>query len=214
LKMELGKIIEQMEKGMAASPKTASAVETAPATTDAALKQSLVHVLEAATEKTAAEAQPTSALGGLKKMAADLAGTEKSAEIAHMQVCGAAFADAAVAKMAMYEAQIQQKTAAVQEPMIAGALASVDDATLKTAAEQGYADTVEAIQQTKQAELQELEKAASAGNVEAQNVLQKVAEEEFQAGQNSALNEVHNLAADQFIKGAQEVTVLLDRLGQ
>jgi len=57
--------------------------------------------------------------------------------------------------------------------------------------------------------LDELVKQAEAGDPQAQEYLQKIATEMYEAGQSAALEEVHKTASEEFLKGAGEVQVLV-----
>ncbi len=182
--MDLQSVIQAMETGDGQT-KTAAEAPSAESTN-----------LDAALEKAAAPVAPASpvaevdAVEALMKSASELAGTEKESEIAHAALCGQAFADGAISKLAAYDAQVQQ--AALQEPKIAAMAApiapapaaEVDDELIKAAAEAGYQET-----------------------------LQKVAEE-YKSGHDTALQEVHNKAATEFLKGAGEVEALCELAAQ
>jgi len=88
--------------------------------------------------KTAAPVEDNAdAVDALTKVAARLMGADQDAQVAEAQMLGNAFADAAISKLASFEAQVAEKTAAVQP-----ATAGVDPDTLvKIAAEIGYQDT-------------------------------------------------------------------------
>ncbi|RKY28715.1 MAG: hypothetical protein DRP83_00005, partial [Planctomycetota bacterium] len=90
---------------------------------------------------------------------------------------------------------------------------------VKIAAQQGHADATAALEeQQKEASdaetLQEIVKLAEFGNQEAQAFLQKLAAEEYDRGKEAALEEVHNTAAQEFLKGAAEVQVLVNLANQ
>lgn len=194
--MELAQLLDQMEKGVS-SEKTAS---VSIKSGDEALKESLAETLAATTQEAEKTASASSdPVDDLKKIAADLAGTEKSAELEHAKALGSAFADAVLNKFAAYDAELR-KTASQTTPEL--------EEAIKAAAAQGYQDT-NAVLQQQSPYLDQLEKAAAAGDPNAQAQLQKIAEEEYTAGQNQALEDVHNLAATEFMKGAMEVGELL-----
>jgi hypothetical protein len=195
--MELARLIDQMQKGTV-SEKTASVGNEK--TPDESLKQALGQSLDTATktaEKTASANDPVS---DLMKIAGQLAGSDMAQEVEQARMCGSAFAEAAINKLAAYEAALQQVALENQT------------AEAKTAAEYGYQAASGVLAQRNQRA--ELEKAAAAGNPQAYAMLQKIAAEEYTAGQNTALEEVCKLASAEFIKGAKEVDVLLSRLSQ
>lgn len=196
-KMELAQLLNQMDHGVA-SEKTAS--ESGAVSDDDALKTSLAETLD----KTAQEAENVASASSnpvddLKKIAADLAGTEKDAEIEHAKALGLAFADAAINKFAAFEAELSSISNKA-EPELQEAL--------KVAAAQGYTDTAAVLQQQNPS-IEQWEKAANQGDPQAQAYLQKLAEDEFVAGQNQALEDVHSMAANEFMKGAMEVDALI-----
>ena len=89
------------------TPKQEKTASEAPKV-DVPLKDALTDALKG-TEKKAEEKSP---VDDLLKVAADLAEQEKTAEVKHAEICGAAFADAAVQRFAAFDAQL--KTAAAQ----------------------------------------------------------------------------------------------------
>lgn len=161
--------------------KSASALEAAPSAQQTNLDAALEKVAGAVPVAVAA---PVDAVAALMKTANDLAGTEKEAEIAHSALCGQAFADGAIAKFAAYDAQAQQAAPILKEaaPIAPfGAPSHLsDDDAVKAAAEQGYR--------------------------EAQN---KIAAD-FKDGYDAALQQVHDTAASEFLKGAAEVEVMVE----
>ena len=198
--MELAKLIEKLEVGKT-SEKTASENPSTETNLKTALTDSLKAVAPA-TEKIASA--DTDAMESLKKIASELAGTDKQAELAQVNALASAFADTVLTKFAAYEAKL---------PGIAGGtseqIPELVDA-LKTAAAQGYTDTTQALQGGDP--LAELEKAAAAGNPQAVAQLEKFAAEQFDAGQDQALADVQTRAANEFVKGAQEISVLIQHL--
>lgn len=194
--MELAKLIDQMQKGTM-SEKTASISTKTP---DESLKNALGQSLDAATKTAEKTANVNDPVSDLMKTAAKLAGSDMAQEVEHARICGSAFAEAAINKLAAYEAALQQ--------------VALEDAntSYKTAAMRGYDDTTQTLQSQNQ--IVELEKAAAAGNYQAQATLQKIAAEEYTVGQNTALQEVHKIASQEFLKGAAEVGVLLSKLSK
>jgi len=199
--MELEQLIKKLEVGKT-SEKTASEKPSTEANLKNALTDSLGAVAPAI-EKTASE--DSDAVETLKKIASDLAGLDKQAEEAHVTSLANVFADTVMNKFAGYTAALPPTVDATpaQTPELVDAL--------KTAATQGYADTVQALQGSS---IEEWEKAAAAGNPQAIAQMEKFAAEQFDAGQDQALADVQGQAAQEFIKGAQEVGVLLQHLEQ
>jgi hypothetical protein len=112
----------------------------------AAEKNPTKQTLEEVVKKVAADMTPAAvatapgssadAVATLSKVAASLLNADKEAQFAEAQMLGAAFADAAITKLASFEAQIaSEKTASS-----AGNSADLD-ALIKIAAEIGYQDT-------------------------------------------------------------------------
>ncbi len=196
--MELAKLIEKLEVGPT-SEKTASDAPSTETNLKTALTDSLAGIAPATEKVASAE---TDAVESLKKIASDLAGTDKQAEVAQVTALASAFADTVLNKFAAYDAALPQVN---EDP------SELVDA-LKTAAAQGYSDTAQALQGGEGDPLMELEKAAAAGDPEAYAVLEKYAAEQFDAGQNQALADVQAQAASEFVKGAQEISVLIQHL--
>lgn len=217
--MNLDQVLEQMK---ASEPTIKTAAAPAPVSNNALLD---------ALHKTAAPAsQPAGkgdAVDDLMKMASELAGTERELEIAHAAACGGAFADTAIAKFAAYDAQVASmpKQAAVYDNSdelvkqaaeigYADVVAELqgmnkqasDDEIVKQASEMGYADVVTELQ--KQASDDELVKQAAA--VGYQDTQVKLAEE-YKAGQEQALVDVHNVAVGEFLKGAAETELMVNQ---
>jgi len=144
--------------------------------------------LDTALEKTAAPVNPASpdAVDSLLKMASMLAEQEKQAELVHAAQCGRVMADAMLEAFASADALA--KTAALQDEQAKYAAyaqpagATYDptlDAMIKAASEAGYNETRE-----------------------------KIAAEQFQEGQQAALDAVYKTAQEEFLKGDAEVETL------
>lgn len=185
------------------SEKTASDTTTQPAAKSAAdvAKESLEATLKQAVqnEKTASS-NPSDPVEALIKEAQRLAEDQKTAELIHVRNCGRAFADAAGEAWASQT----NKVAQVQQPVI-----PEDDSMLKQAAEQqGYIDTMTKVA-AEQGYVDVMQKAAAEQGYA--DTTQKVAAEQYKEGQASALEDVRNAAAQEFLKGAQEVEVLISQ---
>jgi hypothetical protein len=141
-------------------------------------KGALISALEKIqTSETVKTAAPNTAdpIEALFKVANELAGAEKEAEAAQAYICGAAFADGAIAKFAAYDAIVKEEAANQAIALMQQEKTASDTQELeKVAMEQGYADAIALMQQ---------EKTAS-------------------EGYNQALLEVKDTAMREFIKGA------------
>jgi len=212
--MEFGKLIESIQANDTEKTAAAPAEET-----DAG------KALEAALEKVAASAPqeaPNAAdpVDDLMKIAADLAGTEKEAELQHAALLGHAFADAAIGTWAAYDAELS-KAASEQG-------AEVNE-QVKQAALQGYQDTVAALNrgvpQEKVAgeseEIEHLVKQAEAQGYSREDVYNalnelstKTASEQFVMGQQAAVDEVYAAAYNEFMKGAAVCATVIQAVNE
>lgn len=184
--MEIAQIMKRLEESEQASNagiKTAAARPQTGPTSDA-LRNELRQALSAvSTEKTASHAQPSQApVAGLVKMASDLVNAEEEALLKQAQVYGAAVCDGFMARYAQYEqaANTVAPVASVKTAQVDGdfqKFASENPELVKEAYDLGY--------RTKMA------------------ALQKEAEEQFEAGYNDTLNEVHKTAAAIYKHGAE-----------
>lgn len=206
--------------------KVASVQDVSQVGTQAALQQVL---FEAGQEKVAS-VMSNDPIEDLKKMAQDLADADKSAELVQIKLAGRAFADSAMEQWAAADAALKvasvsqqaddgaeiaailkeasdlgyiethQKIAAesgapIDAPLEQAAVQGYQDTTVKVAAEIGYTDT-------------QLKVAAEIGYADTQ---QKVAAESFDAGQQDAIKEAHANATGEFIRGAQEATIFIQK---
>ena len=240
--MELSQILERMEqkasKSASAKIEKTAAVST-PA--EATLKQALNEILKASggTEKTAS-APRMSPQEALMKQAELLVGSEKQAEVEHAKILGLAFADAAITKWAAYDAQLKHFAAQEEKSAAAGYYqtrkiaegemdyASMPPEQVQALAEQGDPGAIAFLQQMmgqagqggdpgamegkSAAEMYSIKVAASQGNPQAINYLNKLAAAEYEQGQSQALNEIYQTAASEFLKGAAETNILLQQL--
>lgn len=198
--MDLDKVIAQLESQD--RQKTASA----PLSVDARLQSVLAETLE----KTAASVTPPSAVedpvAGLMKMASELAGVEKESELALANMLGQAFADGAIAKFASYDAQVKIAMAQQEND-------GQEEYLLKSAADQGYADAMQMVQQAQQDKLAGMDDeslvkmAAEQGYSDA---MQKIAEVQYEDGYNNQVQEIHKVACQEFLRGAAETEMLLN----
>lgn len=195
--MDLQQVIAQLE----AQDQTKTAAAVPPASVEARLQGALAETLE----KTAASVNPPTAaddpVAGLMKMASELAGSEKEAELALANMLGQAFADGALAKFAAYDAQVK----------IAMAQQSSGEPTedlLKQAAEYGYNLAVQQMQEQQGSSNDLLMKQAAEAGYNA--VVEKVAASQFEDGFNTEVANIHKVACGEFLKGAAETEMLLN----
>ena len=205
--MELQQLIGQFNSEGPSSEKTASEGGATATTNTDELQGALNELLEEGQQKEAAAAEGNP-VEGLMKLAEELTDLDKEAEESHVRNLAVAFADSAHRRWS----ELNEKVGSViQDDALADAV--------KLAALQGHADATAALEgQYKEAseeeQFEQIVKLAEAGDPEAQEFLQKVAAEEYEAGQEAALEEVHKTASAEFLKGAGEVQVLIDLANQ
>ena len=186
--MEIAQILERLERSEQASQagvKTAS-VKTAMASPSAdALRNELRQALSTVTTKTAETQTKTASqapIAGLVKMASDLVDAEEEALMKQAQVYGAAICDGFMARYAQYEqaadtvAPQQTKTAAINDGDFQK-FAQANPELTKEAYDLGY--------RTKMA------------------ALQKEANDQFEAGHNDTMEEIHKLASAVYKHGVE-----------
>jgi len=222
--MLVDKILEEIEAG----EKLASQATPDPA---ASAERTLSNALGETLNKVASQAAPAAGnpAQDLYKMAERVMESEKQGEVQQAALCGRAFAHAAINEFAAYDNAA--KTAAAQtvlQPVVGYAEQAVkvaaSDNELMKAAELGYQDAARRVQEeaqaqgvSKEAQMETklasvniddgvLEKMAQVGYAQTQ---EKVAAEQYEQGYNSCMTEVRDRAAEEFIKGAQEVDALL-----
>jgi hypothetical protein len=173
--------------------KEASQNEPAGSEKTSTAQQELMNALHRVvqSEKTA-EATPakdTSAVDTLVKMASDLAGTEQQALVKEAHLYGAAVADGFVARLNQYDQSLDAagiKTASAEGEFVPSEedfvkFAEANPDLVQQAMEQGYADTLQRIDQVKTAAAADvvLEKIASTPEGQAEiEILQKLASTE------------------------------------
>lgn len=219
--MELQQLINSIETSPESQEKVASAGNAAGALA-AALEKT------ASTEDVAAPvaAHSGNAVNDLMKVAEQMVGTEKQAEVAHMQLLGQVFADSAISKFASYDAQAREAAAidaqlALQQEQVkmASAQQMQGEGLMKIAAEQGYADVVAALgeEQEKVAAAQQEEElmkiAAEIGYSDVAEGLQKEAAD-AQAGYDAGLQEIHDACCGEFLKAAAVTEMVLNKYQQ
>lgn len=205
--MELQQLIEQFNSEGPGSEKTAGEEGAAKTVNTDELKGALGELLEDGQRKEAAAAEGNP-IDGLMKMAEELTDLDKEAEEAHVRNLGIAFADSAHRRWNELNEKIGN---ALDDSPLADAV--------KIAAAQGYNDANAALDEQQkfasdEEQFEQIIKLAEAGNPEAQQYLQKLAAEEYEAGQQAALEEVHKTASLEFLKGAGEVQVLVQLANQ
>ena len=168
--------------------------QTSKTATEAAQEALVSSLKQIVSQEKVASDNTTDPVDALIKEAQRLAEDEKTAEVIHMRQMGAAFADAAAETWARQTSKIAQanpnysveKTAAEDESMLReAATKGYNDTMMKVAMESGYAQTME-----------------------------KIAAEQYNAGQNAALEDVREKAASEFYKGAHEVDILLSQMNR
>jgi len=217
--------LDQLLGDIENAEKTASA-QADPKTGDqAAAQTALKDVLdEAQQSKTASAGGSEDPVDALMKMAEELVESEKEAEVVLAAQCGRAFGDAFLEQIASADAAAKvaaaQYSTGVSDPQISDAQAAD---MLKQAAATGYervqrqlapANDLEEVVKVAAAQGQEeelLKLAAQEGYDAAVAAMQKEAAPTFDTGQQQALQEVHDVCAAEFMKGAQEVAMFANR---
>jgi hypothetical protein len=231
--MNFDTLLETLENS--GTEKTAAAQSTQGP--DRALQAALQSTLAKSASISGPSPLASSPIDDLEKLAEEIAGTEKEAEVIHAANMGRAFADAAINEFSVANAKVAQFQAQMPVAPIAPA-APVDgevDNAIKLAAEIGYSDAKEAVAETvfteklasasSSYEKDELIKiAAQAGREDLliksaaekgyQDTQVKIAEAQYTQGENDALREVHKVASDEFLKGAQEANILIAKARQ
>ncbi len=207
--MEFGKLIESIQAND--GEKTAAAP---PEETDAG------KALEAALEKVAASAPQENPSAGdpvddLMKIASDLAGTEKEAELQHAALLGHAFADSAIGTWAAYDAELSKKASEqgveVNEQVKEAALRGYHDTVAALNAPNGEkvaSDDLEVEALVKQGEAQGYTREQV--HAALQDLSTKTAEDQFVMGQQAAVDEVYASAYNEFVKGAAVAATVID----
>lgn len=185
--MEIAQIMQRLEDSKAADTagiKTAAALASSTAPSAEALRTELRQVLSQARGETKTASAPPvqgNPAGDLVKMASDLANAEEEALLKQAQVYGAAICDGFMTRYAQYEAAAgevvldQPKTAAVTSDF--QKFAQENPELAKEAYDLGY--------RTKMAELQ------------------TQANEQFSAGYQDTMQEVHKIASTLYKHGAE-----------
>jgi predicted DNA binding protein len=163
--------------------------------TEAAQEALITSLKQVVAQEKTASSNTSDPVEALIKEAQRLAEDEKTAEVIHMRQMGAAFADAAAETWARQTSKI---ASAQPENYSQEKLAAEEQSLLQQAAEKGYNDTMTKV-------------AMETGYSQA---MEKIAAEQYNAGQNAALEDVREKAAQEFFKGAQEVDVLLSQLNR
>lgn len=186
----LAGIRESQSAEKTASEKPASApVSEKTAAPRAQLVSALNDALNASgNEKVASEGNPVS---DVMKIASEVAATEKEAAIKEAQLLGAAFADAAVARLAEWNktaAALPQAPAQTTAPAAFGKFASENPELVKQAHQMGYE--------------------------QARAELEKRANDVYVQGYNDTVTKIHKTAAFEFYKAAAVTSQILDATAQ
>lgn len=217
--MLIDKVLAQMEE---AEKKASAAAPDPTKTAESQLSSALGETLQ----KVASQAAPAAGdpAKDLFKLAEDIVSSEMDREVKQAALCGRAFAHGAIEEFAAYDAAA--KTAAAQAAPMQGGVTQLaeqavkvaaSDAELQKAAELGYQDASQRIQQEAQIQAETklasvnmdenvLEKIAQVGYAQTQ---EKIAAEQFQQGYSDCLTEVRDRAAEEFFKGAMEVDYVI-----
>lgn len=195
--MKIDRILAGIRESQAAEKQ---ASETpAPTATPAAEKTasnqsalvSAMHDALTGTEKAASEKTPAaSPVDDVMKVAADMASAEKEAALKEAQILGAAFADAAVARLSEWN-----KTAAAM-------LQSVP----AVQAVPGNADFGKFAQQNPEL----VKQAAQLGYEKAKADLEKQAEDSYVQGYNDTVEAIHKTASLEFLKAASVTAQIIE----
>jgi len=182
--MKIDRILAGIRESQAAE-KTAGAAPVSTektASTQTALV-SAMHEALSSSEKTASEKAPeASPVNDVMKVAQELAGAEKEAAVKEAQILGAAFADAAVARLGDWSKVASQMVAgapvvqAIPGNTDFGKFAQANPELVKQAAQLGY------------------EKATAD--------LEKQAEDSYVQGYNDTVETIHKTASLEFLKAA------------
>ena len=192
--MKIDRILAGIRESQSAE-KQASETPAAPvAEKTAATHLALVSALNAALvpgEKVASEASEASPVNDVMKVAQELAGAEKEAAVKEAQILGAAFADAAVARLGDWSKTAQQMAATATAPAPAplndadfGKFANANPELVKQAAQLGY------------------EKAKAD--------LEKQAEDSYVQGYNDTVETIHKTASLEFMKAAAVTAQIIE----
>lgn len=180
--MKIDRILAGIRESQAAEKQAGEApVSQAPektASTHSALVSALNEAL-APSEKTASEAASASPVTDVMKVAQEIAGSEKEAAEKEARLLGAAFADAAVARLGDWSKVASQ--------MVTSAPATQGNADFGKFA----AQNPELVQQ-----------AAQIGYETAKADLEKQAEESYVQGYNDTVETIHKTASLEFLKAA------------
>jgi hypothetical protein len=147
-------------------------------------RDALVGALNDALTSDKVASEKSSPVSDVMKVAEEMAGIEHDARVKEAQVMGAAFADAFVARLGVW----QSKAAELNQSAQFGKVASADAGMLAQAQHMGYSQTKEALEQQA-----------------------KVA---YEQGYNDTVNAIHEAASGEFLKGAAVMSLVLDAVRQ
>lgn len=159
-------------------------------------------------------AQPADAVDSILKIAADLSGAEKQAELAHAKLAGQIMMDAALARLAQYEgAALKTASAAgysekdVEEATRIGYQAGLE-AGIKQASEQASSGLDKLAAAAEVLSVEDLVKYAEQEGLLPE--LEKLAEAAYESGCSDAHEKIAEDAQMEFLKGAAETEILID----
>jgi hypothetical protein len=197
--MKISDVIKSMDQ--AENTKTAA---VAPSTTTDALKAALAKI-NAPEPKVAAAPATDDAVANLFKIATELSGAEKDAELNQAYLCGCAFADGAIAKFTAYDAVVKEAAARDATTFLQAEQMKVASASSVNV----YAASQEAVR-----EEQNIKLAAAQGYNDALALIQNNMQKEAQSGYEDALKQTHDTAVGEFLKGAAAAEILIERARQ
>ena len=185
--------IDKILAGVRATQTTPTAEKTAaekPAAPVSAPHTALNDAMKsavAATEKTAAEKVASAPVNDVLKIASELAASEKEVMIKEAQMLGAAFADAAIARVDAWK-----KTASVVE--VAPATPTTDPEFSKFAAENP----------------EMLKQAKELGYQVTRDGINKMADDAYTQGYNDTVASIHKTASLEFLKAASTTHKIIE----
>jgi len=178
-----------------ASESTAPVAPAAPAPAETKLAATLREATAEAT-KTASEAPAMSVAAEVLKVAAEMADAEQELALKEAALLGAAFADSAVQRFAEW-----QKAAG-----------SLEGTPVKTASFQPAQPQADAVFTKFAAENPvQARQALALGYAPTEAGLEKMAHESYVQGYNDQVTEIFKVAQDEFLKGAAQTSLLLER---
>jgi hypothetical protein len=191
--MKIDRILAGIRESQAAE-KQASETPVPPTEKAASNQPALISALNdalASKEKVASETPATSPVGDVMKIANELAGAEKEAAVKEAQILGAAFADAAIARMNEWNKTASQMLA---------------DAPAPTATQAPVTDFNKFAEQNPEL----VRQAAQMGYEKATADFEKQSEDSYVQGYNDTVETIHKTAALEFLKAAAVTAQIIE----